>query len=445
MDSVCRRRVRRRGVRRPLTLALLAAPLAVGAPGASLSGAPEGAARGEAEPARAPRPGACTAEVTDRFRLRSGGRDLYVEAQVLEASESGLLVAGSPVYEWSADSLGAAALEQGRLLGVRVEAGRVLPIERPPGLGPLERVRAARLGPGRWGWLFEEVRSADPRERSEPIRVSFAEHDGGRWSELETVVAAGAADYRGHSASALVRVRDTLRWVLPENGRAAVTNRLRLLERHGSVWRQRILDSARWDAHLVEAVQIEPDGSGGWWMALSGPQQELGYRRSLRIARGADPGTLIRLYEGAPREQLVFPRLAAGSGEVVAAWTSRPGDGSSSAWGAVVEDPPGRPAALRIDPGAVHVVPLRLDDGHRLWVTQHADPESSVEELRVYRYVSSADAPELIGSFPQPFTGFFAAVATTGSELVLAGAQISADPAYRVVRSLFLRLSITCT
>ncbi len=78
-----------------------------------------------------------------------------------------------------------------------------------------------------------------------------------------------------------------------------------------------------------------------------------------------------------------------------------------------------------------------------VWIVDRPNGVLGTRELRVLR-TDPLGALEQIISLPNPYTGYFAALATSASEVVVVGPEFDPDPARPVVRSLLLRLSTAC-
>jgi hypothetical protein len=102
-----------------------------------------------------------------------------------------------------------------------------------------------------------------------------------------------------------------------------------------------------------------------------------------------------------------------------------------------------RPSTFDLDPFAVQAIPIRLADGTPLWVVDHMDP-SGAQRIRLLRV--GVGGPVEVGSFPNPFTGYFAVALAADEEadFIIVGPQFDPEPGHVTVRSLFIRVKNTC-
>ncbi|HUP51013.1 MAG TPA: hypothetical protein VM198_00955, partial [Longimicrobiales bacterium] len=214
----------------------------------------------------------------------------YIEPESFFRVGSDFLVVGTPGYTSApgtdADSLPLTVNEH---LAARFSFdGRATLIE-PPIDGHIGDVRAVSLGGERWAVLFDEEASRDPSEWGRSRALWYAEHDGTRWTTVESVPYPPDASVRAHSSTELVRMGDDVAWVVPvdlERG----TYQLLAYRRTADGWITEVVSD---DAVEVAALAFDPDW--GLWLAQFSEDPGLpGWQQSLRLYRRAETWELVR-------------------------------------------------------------------------------------------------------------------------------------------------------
>ena len=373
----------------------------------------------------------CRAAERDRSVLRVAERDAYVEPQVLSGSGGGLLLAGSPTYEWFRGPSGALEYEENELFGVLRTNGSVQPIRRPTRSGPVATVRVAPLASGRLLWLLDEVTTMSFRDMRS-VGVSFAEWEGGMWTHRGRLPIPDGSSYSFLASSDLVSHGGGLRWVLVTTSPRGETSVLDFVRTPGG-WTSSVLDTLD-----VEDVSLAARGDSAW-VALSGPDPSVG-ARSVRVGPiGSEARTL---HVARPGDRIVGLTLRAGDTTVAASWVTIGTDDVRVAWAALDVDTD-RPTVALLESDTEQAVPVTLSDGRVVWLTHRVDRLTFQQTLTVHVLPADA-ASSRIASLAYPFEGYFAATAVGSSEILVAGPETTSASADRIVRSLFVRLSIDC-
>jgi len=370
----------------------------------------------------------------------SPGTGVYVEPHALSVFGDGFLLAGHPVIDWTVPDSGPAAMtSQGRFLGVLSVGGELRSIPRPPGVAPIEWLRMVPRGPSVWGFLLDEAATEDG-----PGRIVYAEFDGAEWSEPEVVSVPDGGTVDVSMGSAL-RVDDSgvVMWAGRFQSSGPSVDVL-VFRRTQAGWTSSV-GAREW----VDETDIYPGGSGEFWLAVTAldPEYE-SRRRSVRIFAPGEP-LEHTLSVALPADFLQDPVFARGPGGLSLAWRHV---GSA---GAVAETWLQRAVIEVVDGDGIHAPPVLLDagaallqgltapDGSTLWFTYHISPVTESETLRITR----DDGVNLSVLFdrPYPFVGLFRAAIDGSGDILVAGPLIDMDPLSPSVRSLLLRLSLSCT
>jgi len=360
--------------------------------------------------------------------LQVGGRQTYIEPQLLAAFDGRTLLAGSPTYEWFDGPSGAPEHADNRLLGALLSEGTAAPFSRPSASPPIGAVRVMALGPGHLLWLFDEVSTMSFREMT-GVALSSVEWRSGSWLAHRPVPLPEGAAYSFLASSPLVFHRGRPRWVLAVTGAEGETRAL-LYTYELAAWHSSVLDTLAVESTAAASVDDIA------WVALTGPDPAVGARTVRVMPVG---GAARALHAAQPGERIVGIELDAHEA-VSAAWISVRTGSARTAYGAVGLDTES-PLVFPLEDGSEQAVPVALSAGV-VWLTHRTDPVTLQSTLNVHRL--GADGPYRVASFPYPFEGYFAAAASGPSELVVVGPETTADPANRIVRSLLLRYFIDC-
>jgi hypothetical protein len=364
----------------------------------------------------------------------------YIEPENLFRVGSGFLVTGTPSYTWKpgtdADSL---PLTADQHLAARFSLdGRATLIEQPID-APIGDVRAVSLGGERWAVLFDEEASRDPSEWTRSEALWYAEHDGTRWTTVESVPYPPDTRVRAHSSTEVVRMGDDLAWVVPvdlEGGR------YQLLEyrRTADGWTTAVVSD---DAVEVSALAYDPDA--GLWLAQFSEDPGLpGWQQSLRLYRHAETWELVRRIAVMPEDWKVRdPGITIFPTGVTVSWRVESRE-DVGAYAMVDVTPGGGGALVALDSAAWQVEPLSPPDDRPAWVVRHLAEDPPGVELRLLRARPDGSA-ELVAAAPPGHPAGLASLALAPNEALVVGPQVGTDPAYRYLRSLIIRLSPSCT
>jgi hypothetical protein len=364
----------------------------------------------------------------------------YIEPENLLRMSEDFLVVGTPTYTWEpgpdGDTLPRTA---NQYIAARFSLdGHPTLIEKPLDV-PIGDVRAVSLGGDRWGVLFDEEESTLPSRSVKSLALWYAEHDGTRWTTLESVPYPAEATVRAHSSTGLVRAGDDLVWVVPvdlEGGR------YRLVEyrRTADGWVSEVVSE---DAVEVSALAYDPDW--GLWLAQFSEDPDLpGWQQSLRLYRRSDTWDLVRRVVVMPEERKVRdPGITIFSTGVTVSWRveSREDMAAYTLVDVTTEDDG---VLLTLDPRVWQVMPLTPPDDRPAWVVRHLVEDPPGVELRLLRPGRDGGA-ELVAATAPGHPAGQASLALAPTEALIVGPQVEADPAYRYLRSLIIRLSPSCT
>lgn len=368
------------------------------------------------------------------------GIQVYVEPQNLFEVGGHVLVAGVPTYTWEVGSAAnAIRLTQDAHVAATLDAGARRTVPRPPSGADvaLGTMRAVALGDGRWGALFTDEDPDSLADHRETVRrLWYGEFDGSRWTPLEAVPRpAGGALYVNES-SRLVRVGARLAWAAVHYAPPAPPT-LVFYQRARGRWTFEPLPGGG-----VDNAELAYDDAQGLLLVVFGEDADLPGQKSIRLYRRTRGWDLVQRIAVPPPGALVSPSLIADASGVSVGWTELSGRVSSAYVRThVTATDLGR--RLTLDQDAQQLEGLAgLDIGH-VWIVDHANPVLATRDLRFLR-VDSVGAGEQLATSPNPYTGYFAALAASPSEIVVVGPEFNPDPTRPVVRSLLLSLSTTC-
>jgi hypothetical protein len=365
----------------------------------------------------------------------------YVEPENLLRIGPDFLVVGTPTYTWApgtdADSLPLTIEEH---LAARFAFdGRATLIESPLD-APIGDVRAVSLGGERWAVLFDEEASRDPNTSGRSLALWYAEHDGTRWTTLESVPYPPDTEVRAHSSSQLVRVGDDVAWVVPvdlEGGRY----QLHAYRRTRDGWTTEVVSD---DAVEVSALAYDA-GSGLWLAQFSEDPAFPQWQQSLRLFRRGETWELVRRVVVMPEGWKVRdPGVTIFPTGVTVSWRVESRE-DAGAYAMVDVTPEGGGTLVALDPAVWQVSPLSPPDDRPAWVVRHLMADSPEVELRLLRAGPNHASAELVAATPPGHPAGLAALAITPSEALIVGPQVGTDPAYQYLRSLIIRLSPSCT
>lgn len=370
------------------------------------------------------------------------GRELYVEPVEFSASREGrLLLAGTPNYVWTRDSGGTlAAVARDSIFGALVDdSGRARMIPSPIDPQLLSGIRAVARSDGTWSVVFAELRPGTRFPENETAaRLWYGVLDGVTWSRLEQLPVPTEGELRSSSPSLLVQRGDTLAWAVKLDVSANRTN-IAVFVRQNGKWAYEVVPTG-----TAAYIALERSDAHGFVLAVA--QADRAAREASAIflwARDPNWRVLRRVVPGTG-ESLHFPALALSSGGGILSWLAVVTDSSSQRWEALAmlgELEQTSTAVLRVAPAVTgHLVQVSTKDAMPVLIAEHVTTGEPVHELR---FVAPArKSLKMIGGFPTPFKGPFAAAWLAPSYLFLAGPRLSeADGS---VGTLLLRTRLEC-
>jgi hypothetical protein len=293
------------------------------------------------------------------------------------------------------------------------------------------------LGDTRWGAIFSELDPDSVREAEAVVGLAYAEFDGHRWSTLQEVPRPAGGKLLVTSSSRLVRAGDRLAWAVVEDAPAR-SPQLVYYEHTEAGWQMRAPPAA-----LADVAALTYTEGTGLLLALFGEDPDLpGWQQSLRVyRRGASWELVSRVTVAERGTKVLYPGIAMHGPSMSVGWIALGPEGSTAR--ARVGIAPGRDGTdVVLDESADQLVTLQSGPEPE-WIVGHRNLLTGSRELRFLR-VDSAGSVERIASVPNPYTGFFSALATGVGEALVVGPEFDPDPARPTVRSLIVRLSDTC-
>lgn len=389
----------------------------------------------------------CTAtEVSRSFLSPGGDTAFYVEPQTLESREDGLFAVGRPTFAWLFDEAdNARRLTTNTFMGVEVRGGEVVRLDPPPGVTHIGWVRTLHLGGNRWGFLIGEYDQAS-LAAGDLVRVVYAIRDGDAWDGLEElpVPEGGRLDFAPGGSLVLDPEGIELWTTMHERERGGID--VLLYRRMADGWRASVA-AEDW----VDAVDLTMTAEGVPFIALGGldPARDA-VLASIRTAR-VEPGSVAtptaawtRLQTGTEDQRMASPVFVRGRTDVDLAWL-RIGPGGSEAWVVLAAPEAIEASAILVDSAAVLLVGLSAgaEAGSAYLLSYHQAAPAGPDRLHVYR--RGAHGYVLVGAITYPFQGPFAATQTASGDLLIIGPESSLDPMNPYVRSLVIRLRVSCT
>ena len=402
--------------------------------------APEASARTGGTPLARPRPSAsaCTVAELARFPIvLPNGLHAYVEPQGFHRAGDGFVLVGAPTYEWTVSPNGAGTLvHSNRILGVVVQPGAE--VRAIPPLPTVERVgwvRSALHDDGRLSVLAGALHRPLPDDSV--ARVVYAELEEGRWSRLDTIASPSGGVPWLVTSSELVRMGEDVAWAAidrsasPEGPWPLVVHR----GRAGS-W-TRTTPMEQWPDRLFLHL-----GPAGLVFAVAGLDPAFGDQRAslaLFDGRSEEPWLRIPAVDGGRVRSVRALNRPDG---IALGWLVQADVGWTS-WAATGVRPGARPVPHLLDEGGRYVALVGREGGGTLFIVDRPDPLTGGTDLRLH--LLDDDGASLIGSMPKPYTGPFAALPASDGEILLVGPEATAiDAPFPFVRSLVIRLSISC-
>ncbi len=373
---------------------------------------------------------ACSSDPATESRL---ARDPSVGTAVPVAPAAARPVgADSPSYVWRLTDNGVWSVGNGRLLGAFVRDGDLEPVMRPEEVTDVGWVRVTSIGDDRWAWLLEEVSRTGPDRVKKMERIVYAESIGPEWTHLEEVPQPDGGKVLFSISSPIVASLGDLHWVIPFHDDLGAMAALRY-RRTGGVWTSDLVVD-----DWVESLDLVDD-EGEVRMGYTGRDLELGPDHfSLRVtSAGTDDAG--RLFTSPRDDRVSHVRFASTKRGVLTSWHVDSPHGESS-WASLGVGAAAAPTL--VDGSALATVPVAVG-GAALTLVHHHNAITGSQELRIYRI--EPDRSERIASLLHPYLGYFTAVGTGSNELSVIGPDFDPESAHPFVRSLVLRLSISCT
>lgn len=392
----------------------------------------------------APDASSACAEVSMRPLVLDDGRLLYVEpaAAALGADDEVLLL-GWPTYAFTETGEGPDLQfvgESNPVLGAlipREGPARAVPLPVPDAVFGSVRALGRTDENGGWDVVMAEVPVGSTFPFPDSVtRLWHGVYDGHRWTRLDEIPLPRGGVLRPNFDSDLVRHGDGLAWAMtmriPDHYANAV-----VFERHSGEWSHTVIETRR-----AAQAALGSSSARGLTLAVVQPDTTL----------PSDVNSLF-FYTDPPIWTVLGKVLSGGSEPVyVPSFTSTPA-GLRLHW--LVESGEGRryrheartllqapgESVVTVDSSiAQGFVPLVLEDGSQVWITDHLVPRTHTREVRVLR--DEAGGPEVVHSFAYPFDGTFTAVGRSSDEVLLVGGKL--DTTNGTLGSLLIEATVTC-
>jgi hypothetical protein len=262
----------------------------------------------------------------------------------------------------------------------------------------------------------------------------FGLHDGREWRSLERLPALAPGKIDSFLASDLVTRGDTILWslrVLHPDGHTDVA----LYRRNAGKWRYDLLPAV--PASYVQFA-ASPD-------ALAVVGVEPGHRydqNSLLLYTRSSPWRFLRRLVHGGDEPVHAPSFRQSALGPVITWTVQrsAARGGGAAARAMIGGAGTSARTLELGRDLDQVQFVRTPDGPPEWVLDHVD-SAGARELRFVR--ADTGGVWLAGAIPDPYAGFFAAVHSDPSTILLAG-PVAPKSAGGMPTTLFLRVRVSC-
>jgi hypothetical protein len=265
--------------------------------------------------------------------------------------------------------------------------------------------------------------------------------DGGSWFGLEQLPLPPDVSFRLFNPSPIVRRGDTLAWTTPVTTPNGMTEAV-VYERRSGRWSFDFIPTHYSAAYSLLASS---DTLGLVAAVVHGDRTLATDENSLFFYTRRPTWQLFRRIVHGGDEPVFAPSVVLGSPGVLSWWTPiRKPSGRREARAMVgrLETESARPIAL--DSSVVTARPvLSRHLPVRVWVTEHIDPEDPMN--RSLRFIADRkQTAVLLGQFPSPFLGPFAAEARAPSEIVVAGPKPGTSVADPEVVTLLIRARVHC-
>lgn len=380
--------------------------------------------------------GTCSITEIDREPIvLPDGSSVYVEAHGFHPLGRGFVLVGMPTYESLIAANGAASyVGDRRFLGVVVQPGEeVETIPLLPDVEHLTWIRSVLHEDGTLSVLGPES-TGNFYSTSEVLRIVYAEYANGRWSRTETLTPpSGTLHF--DTASELVPIGGEVAWaVVNETHPMSPWPVLLYRGRLATMRSEPVLQ------HSPDRLMLHP-GPDGLVLGIAGLDPSYGLRQPTLELLLTESGETVGRFFPADRGRARTPRALTRPDGLTVAWTTQSDLGWSS-WVATGVRPGARVRPHYLTDGAPFFAMVPLGARAALVVVDRSDPIAAGSELRFYR-VEGDDVTD-VGSMPSPYTGPFNALAISDTEILVVGADDEPTAPFPYVRSLVLRLSLTC-
>jgi hypothetical protein len=391
---------------------------------------------------------ACSVREVSRVPLVVEGRsELYVEPTALAVSRGKLLLAGTPNYLWRRRPGDRVLLEaQDSVFGAIITRdGRARIVYAPVRANLVASVRVLGRDDGKWDVVFAEIARprANPGDEGVAVRWWYGVFDGESWSSLEQLPTPSGVTFRLFNPSPIVRRRDTLAWTAPVITPQGLTEAV-VYERRDGRWSFGFVPTYYSAAY---AVLADSDTLGLIAVVVHADPKLPSDENSLFLYTQRPAWQLLRRIIHGGNEPVHAPSVVLTPEPGVLSWKTpvRTQDGGRWEARAMIGRLEERGTPWITLDSSVTTIRAVLSPTlpTRTWVTEHIDPHDPTN--RTVRFIADAgESAVLLGEFPSPFLGPFAAAAPAPSEIVVAGPQPGGSVADPEVVTLLIRARVQC-
>jgi hypothetical protein len=375
-----------------------------------------------------------------------GGSELYVEPTAFAVSRGDLLLAGTPNYLWRRRPGSRVALvAQDSVFGAIIASdGKARIIHAPISPRLVHSVRVLGRDNGKWDVVFAEIARprANPGDEGIAVRWWYGVFDGRSWSSLEQLPTPTDVGFRLFNPSPIVRRGDTLAWTTPVTTTKGMTEAV-VYERRNGRWSFDFVPTYYSAAYSLLASS---DSLGLVAVVVHADRTLPTDENSLFFYTRRPTWQLLRRVIHGGNEPVFGPSVVLASRPAVLSWKT-PIRSEGGRWEARAMigrlENEGAPW-ITLDSSVITAkAVLSRHLPVRVWVSEHIDPRDPMN--RSVRFIGDVgESAVLLGQFPSPFLGPFAAAAPASSEIVVAGPRPGGGVDDPEVVTLLIRARVQC-